>query len=274
MQKNHQAGIIELKSSIGRKSEDAGEVGTQTTHVTQPTQTPSVSGTTADKDIIFIEQKSFIRECVGCGLEKSFPGRIASFASLTDWLQASDQYAAKVILLGVFGRPVDVQLDEMLEANSRTANQLPFILLCDSDDPARIVTSLKKGAKGYIPTSICLDVVAQALQLVLAGGVFVPANSLIAARQSEKLPAGSETMNGLFTARQAAVVEKLRIGKANKTIAYELNMCESTVKVHVRNIMKKLRAKNRTEVAFIANRLSSSISEVRPDLNQWSPKPS
>ena len=38
-------------------------------------------------------------------------------------------------------------------------------------------------------------------------------------------------------------------------IAYELNMCESTVKVHVRNIMKKLNAKNRTEVAYLASGL-------------------
>jgi DNA-binding NarL/FixJ family response regulator len=52
-----------------------------------------------------------------------------------------------------------------------------------------------------------------------------------------------------------AVIEMIRQGKANKTIAYELNMCESTVKVHVRNIMKKLRARNRTQVAFIANQM-------------------
>jgi DNA-binding NarL/FixJ family response regulator len=50
-------------------------------------------------------------------------------------------------------------------------------------------------------------------------------------------------------------VDALRRGKANKIIAYELNMKESTVKVHVRNIMKKLRATNRTQVAYIANRL-------------------
>ena len=57
----------------------------------------------------------------------------------------------------------------------------------------------------------------------------------------------------MFTSRQAAVVEALRKGKANKIIAYELNMCESTVKVHVRSIMKKLKARNRTEVAYIVN---------------------
>ena len=55
------------------------------------------------------------------------------------------------------------------------------------------------------------------------------------------------------TARQAAVVDALRQGKSNKIIAYELNMRESTVKVHVRNIMKKLNARNRTEVAFRVN---------------------
>jgi DNA-binding NarL/FixJ family response regulator len=59
----------------------------------------------------------------------------------------------------------------------------------------------------------------------------------------------------MFTARQAAVVEALRRGKANKIIAYELKMRESTVKVHVRAIMKKLKARNRTEVAFLANGL-------------------
>jgi DNA-binding NarL/FixJ family response regulator len=54
----------------------------------------------------------------------------------------------------------------------------------------------------------------------------------------------------MFTAREADVVEALRQGKANKIIAYELNLCESTVKVHIRSIMRKLKATNRTEVAY------------------------
>jgi DNA-binding NarL/FixJ family response regulator len=59
----------------------------------------------------------------------------------------------------------------------------------------------------------------------------------------------------------------LRKGTPNKIIAYELNMCESTVKVHVRNIMKKLKAKNRTEVAYLTNkyflREDSSLATVK-----------
>jgi DNA-binding NarL/FixJ family response regulator len=73
----------------------------------------------------------------------------------------------------------------------------------------------------------------------------------------------------VFTARQSAVVEAVRHGKANKVIAYELNMRESTVKVHIRNIMRKLKARNRTEVAFLTNNLfsndsASSVSERGP----------
>ena len=92
--------------------------------------------------------------------------------------------------------------------------------------------------------------------MVKAGGTFVPASSLLSAYQRSRAPVGPQIQfNNLFTARQVAVVEALRLGKANKTIAFELNMCESTVKVHVRNIMKLLKAQNRTQVAYLVEQL-------------------
>ena len=48
---------------------------------------------------------------------------------------------------------------------------------------------------------------------------------------------------------------------ANKLIAYELNMCESTVKVHIRNIMKKLKATNRTQVAYLTRGLFENAGQ-------------
>jgi len=98
---------------------------------------------------------------------------------------------------------------------------------------------------------------------VKAGGVYVPASSVVAAKHSDDdIGAPKRFCNGMFTARQAAVVEALRRGKANKIIAYELKMRESTVKVHVRSIMKKLKAKNRTEVAFMANGFMTGDVEI------------
>ena len=51
-------------------------------------------------------------------------------------------------------------------------------------------------------------------------------------------------------AEPGKILHELRRGKANKIIAYDLNLCQSTVKVHIRNIMKKVGATNRTEVAY------------------------
>ena len=53
------------------------------------------------------------------------------------------------------------------------------------------------------------------------------------------------------------MLERLRQGKQNKIIAYELGMCESTVKVHIRLIMKKLNARNRTQVVLLTNSMDN-----------------
>jgi DNA-binding NarL/FixJ family response regulator len=123
--------------------------------------------------------------------------------------------------------------------------------------------ALELGVRGYIPTSVPFEIAIEAIRLVKVGGTFVPASSLLKSRKLADTPVADEPPNSeMFTARQAAVVEALRRGKANKIIAHELNMRESTVKVHVRNIMKKLKAKNRTEVAFMTN---GGAFAVRPE---------
>ena len=120
---------------------------------------------------------------------------------------------------------------------------------------------LRSGAKGYIPTSLPMGVGIEALALVRAGGVYGPVSMLLdkvpppPSRPVEIIPEPEdEEADNQFTPRQLDVIESLRRGKPNKLIAYELNMCEGTVKVHIRNIMRKLKATNRTEVAILANK--------------------
>jgi DNA-binding NarL/FixJ family response regulator len=117
-----------------------------------------------------------------------------------------------------------------------------------------VASLLVKGVSGYIPASLDLEVTIQALGLVLAGGTYAPTGYLTRLWQATSSHNSERASEGLTT-KQLAVVEAIRRGKPNKTIAYELNMCESTVKVHVRTIMKKLQARNRTHVAFIANQI-------------------
>jgi DNA-binding NarL/FixJ family response regulator len=140
---------------------------------------------------------------------------------------------------------------------------VPVVLMSDCDRPELIMAALDKGANGFLPADISLEVAGHALRLVAAGGQYIPAACLTASRrprdESQNMTSCTKRM---FTRRQVAVIDALRKGKANKIIAYELNMCESTVKVHVRNIMKKLNAKNRTEVAYLANELLTDTQRL------------
>jgi DNA-binding NarL/FixJ family response regulator len=143
-----------------------------------------------------------------------------------------------------------------------TDSGIPIVVLCDGEKPSHVVSALQAGARGYISTNMSLDVTLGALQLVRAGGQFIPAGCITELRYSSAAPVPrvQSPLSGMFTARQAAVIAALRQGKQNKIIAYELNMRESTVKVHVRNIMKKLNATNRTEVAYLTNQLLAAAT--------------
>lgn len=208
---------------------------------------------------MIIDRRALQRECLARCLEATQrAGTVRSYGSVGEW-QASSNGAARAVGLALYyigaRRAGDPEVARDIAALQRAEGVPPVILLADSEDPDQILGALENGARGYIPSNTNLDVVVEAMHLVGAGGTFIPASSLLSAKRSSQLGGTRHNGHGLFTPRQFAVVEALRQGKANKIIAFELNMRESTVKVHVRNIMRKLKARNRTEVAFMTYEL-------------------
>jgi DNA-binding NarL/FixJ family response regulator len=176
------------------------------------------------------------------------------FSSLGEWKRKQFPRHFSAILLNVGGKDVTDPAVALEVKSIAYATDIPTILMSDSDDLAHIVKALELGVRGYIPTSVSLDVCIEAIALAMAGGVFVPAESVFVKRQhllSETTLA--PPFDHFFTVRQGQVVEALRRGKANKIIAHELNMQESTVKVHIRSIMRKVKATNRTEAVYKVN---------------------
>lgn len=131
---------------------------------------------------------------------------------------------------------------EILEA---AAASVPVIVLSDNENLEWVLSVIKGGARGYIPTSLPLNVAVEAVRFILAGGTYVPVNRL-------NSDLGRQQAAEIFTDRQTMVVQALCKGMANKQIAYQLGMSEHTVKVHLRHIMRRLNVKNRTEVAMQA----------------------
>lgn len=134
----------------------------------------------------------------------------------------------------------------------------PAVVLSGEDDPRIVRQAIESGAMGYIPKSSTPDVMIQALKLILARGVYLPASVLSAegdapAPKREPLAAGAP-IEGLSD-RQMEVLRRVVQGKQNKVIASELDISEGTVKAHLSAVLRALRARNRTEVVYAAAKL-------------------
>lgn len=164
---------------------------------------------------------------------------------------------------------VQQPLTDLLSAACR----IPVAMLCDRQFPPEtrnelhhVVEAMGDGLHAYLPTSLEPRVVVEALRLVCAGGRFLPPDALLGHLREacavkptgETLAAGAAP--GHFTPRQMDVLSLLRQGRSNKAIGRALDMQESTVKVHVRQIMRKLNAANRTHAALMAEKLGLASS--------------
>jgi DNA-binding NarL/FixJ family response regulator len=129
--------------------------------------------------------------------------------------------------------------------------QLPVIVLSASETREIVQAVMAAGASGFIPKSSSSAVMQSAVRLVLAGGVYLPAQLLATDA------AGSAGRDGQvrLTDRQRDVLRLLAAGMSNKEICRELELGEGTIKVHIAAIYRALDVSNRTAAANVAHRL-------------------
>ena len=206
-----------------------------------------------DGFIALIESRTFIRECIRRSMQSAFPWQIHSFSEAIE-LQRKCNKLPKLILLSTIEDNEEAN-EDVFKFLSQIAPRIPIVVLAYKNDTQMAKTAICHGAKGYIPVTLGFDIAIEAVRFVLAGGTYVPIDYLLIRTWPGHLPSEARPVSGAVTARELAVVRAIQRGKSNKVIAYELGMCESTVKVHVRRVMKKLKAKNRTEVAIKSSEL-------------------
>ena len=141
---------------------------------------------------------------------------------------------------------------------------VPVVVLSASEDRNEVMHALDLGAMGFIPKSQPSRVMIGALKLVLAGGVYLPAEVMSqpaatpsvaqSEAQYETNPPPTPAELGL-TPRQTEVLSLLVQGKPNKVICRDLNLAEGTVKIHVAAILKALGVMNRTQAVVAVGRL-------------------
>jgi DNA-binding NarL/FixJ family response regulator len=170
------------------------------------------------------------------------------------------------------------------------AGEAPLVILSDNDSREEILSALGAGAQGFLYAGTNTQLALQALSFIFKGGSYFPATAQPRRRSPVHLsgtmaftsPAvactpldigepvvesvadtGSTNIN--LTERQKSVLARLGRGDSNKAIARVLGIREGTVKVHVRQIMRKLGVTNRTQVAIACAGGTGNGAEMRAD---------
>jgi DNA-binding NarL/FixJ family response regulator len=131
--------------------------------------------------------------------------------------------------------------------------QIPVMIVSGNDNPSVIHKAVALGASGFLPKSASNEDIATAIDAVIQGQVWIPAN----------LPTPSVELGGEQTAERIASLtpQQLRVltmigeGLYNKQIASELSVTDATVRAHVTEIFRKLGVTNRTQAVIFFNRL-------------------
>ena len=151
---------------------------------------------------------------------------------------------------------------------------LPVVVISASDRASDVIRSIDQGAMGFVPKRSSTEMLAQALKLVMSGGIYVPPMSLGGqeALRSEPAPQprltqvqqaasapGFQTAGSLeglsLTPRQTDVLALLLQGKPNKIIARELGVSVETIKDHVAAVLKALGVSSRTQAVLAVGQM-------------------
>ena len=218
-----------------------------------------VGGLEVPPIVLYIDKQRWGRDCVSEQLASQLSGwSIEPLASMSEFKKQADWSDESVVVLHAHSASVaTAELASEIAMVAEGAPGVPFVVMSDLEEATEALLAIRSGARGYLPASLPLSQVIAAIRFVAEGGTYIPACVLKAAsarQRTSPVPLVDGDGNPItFSPRQLQVLERLRQGKQNKVIAYELGMCESTVKVHIRLIMKKLNARNRTQVVLLTN---------------------
>jgi len=154
---------------------------------------------------------------------------------------------------------------------------LPVVVISASDRASDVIQAIDLGAMGFVPKRASNDTLVDALRLVMAGGIYVPAMHLgsqagPASRSASPAIPVAETATyqvtpsfeelGL-TPRQADVLTQLLQGKPNKEIARRLGLSVETVKDHVQAVLRALGVSSRTQAVLAVSQMTQQRLERR-----------
>ncbi|MFB9887322.1 response regulator [Balneatrix alpica] len=206
--------------------------------------------------ILIADDHPLFREAIQSVIESCFAGaEIHTTDTLEATLELTQQEEDLDLILLDLNMPGMNGLQGLISLRN-TVPTIPVVIVSAEESKQVVLQAITSGAIGFITKSSPRQKMAEALQQIVEGNVYLPSDIIRAnARegrrhgQQEEYQLPPELLETL-TRRQLLVLERMSKGESNKQIAYNLNIAETTVKAHVSAILRKLNVHNRIQAVL------------------------
>jgi DNA-binding NarL/FixJ family response regulator len=222
--------------------------------------------------IVLVEDQEIVRRCL-----KTLLGTMPNFQVVGEAEDGERAIALVETLNATSVLPdvvlMDVRMPVMngVEATRSLCQQFPetkILVLTTFNDSQYVAEALRLGAKGYLLKDTPADELAKAIHSIYQGytqfgpGILERAISQMPASETEPL---KEPPSGLLdlTAREREVLRAIATGASNREIAQSLFLSEGTVRNHISHILTRLKVRDRTQAAIIANEYPSCLENFK-----------
>lgn len=220
----------------------------------KPIQMP---GTMTDlSQVLIIDDHPLFREALSAAVSQAYPTvRSKEVSNIEDALRVLESDRDYDIALLDLNIPGVHGFEGLLQLRALHP-RLPILVVSGLENEQIIDEAITYGAAGFLPKSLGREVLATAINSIMAGDVYVP-EGLLSNNDSDSGSAKADIIERLLslTPQQLRVLFMLREGLLNKQIAYELDVGATTVKKHVSEILRKLRVHSRTQAVIEVSKL-------------------
>jgi len=208
----------------------------------------------ADYSIIIVDDHPLFRDALRQALSDKFSDLVISEAGSLDGLSGALEGKSETDLVLLDLAMPGVKGFSGLMYLRAQYPEIPVVVVSANEDPSAIRRCIEFGASGFIPKSLPVETIREAVRTVLEGGVWTPPDVDIS-EAGDGETADLVARLATLTPQQVRVLMMLSEGLLNKQIAYKLSVSEATIKAHVSAILQKLGVDSRTQAVIAVNKI-------------------